>query len=64
MLVLGGVEEDMVEFAPLLDGVKSLVLLGEVLVKDNELLELIVFGFLFWLRLFVRFVSRMHGGFG
>jgi hypothetical protein len=47
LLVLSGVEEDMVEFAPLLNCVEALILLGEVLVLDDELLEFIVFGFLF-----------------
>ncbi len=37
----------MVKFAPLFDGVESLVLLGEILVLDDELLEFVVFGFLF-----------------
>jgi hypothetical protein len=48
LLILGGVEEDVVELAPLLDGVESLVLLGEILVLDDELLEFVVFGFLFF----------------
>ena len=47
----------MVEFAPLLDGVESLVLLGEILVLDDELLEFVVFGFLFFGLGFFRFVA-------
>jgi hypothetical protein len=49
LLVLSWVEEYVIELAPLLNGVKTLILLGEVLILDDELLELIIFGFLFLL---------------
>ncbi len=58
-MVLGGVEEDVVEFAPLFDGVEALILLSEVLVLDDELLEFVVFGLLFFELGFFGFVARV-----
>jgi hypothetical protein len=56
-LILGGVKEDVVKFSPLFDGVEALVLLSEVLVLDDELLEFVIFGFLYFGLGFFGFVA-------